>query len=124
MRKRVILRPSKGASAAAFAMGIVFTCIGIFVVIPGTLMLGPIGLFGLVWTGMAVWITVSHGRYLFGKKDSPGMIGMTGVEIVDEDAPSEQSAEERMRQLRSLYDQRLITQEEYEEKRKEILKEL
>ena len=29
-----------------------------------------------------------------------------------------------MKQLRSLYDQRLITQEEYEQKRQEILNEL
>ena len=31
---------------------------------------------------------------------------------------------QRLQQLRSLYDQRLITQEEYEEKRKEILDQL
>ena len=34
------------------------------------------------------------------------------------------SPEERLRQLQSLYDQRLITTEEYEQKRQEILKEL
>ena len=34
------------------------------------------------------------------------------------------STEERLRELRSLYDQRLITQEEYEQKRQEILKQL
>ncbi len=36
----------------------------------------------------------------------------------------ETGAQDRLTQLRALYDQRLITQEEYEEKRKEILKEL
>ena len=34
------------------------------------------------------------------------------------------SAQDRLTELRALYDQRLITQEEYEEKRREILKDL
>ena len=38
--------------------------------------------------------------------------------------PLEESEQERLKKLQSLYDQRLITAEEYEEKRKEILKEL
>ena len=38
--------------------------------------------------------------------------------------PEGGGAEERLRQLQSLYDQGLITREEYEGKRQEILKEL
>ena len=34
------------------------------------------------------------------------------------------NAQTRLTELRQLYDQRLITQEEYEQKRKEILEEL
>ena len=34
------------------------------------------------------------------------------------------SPEERLQKLRSLYEQRLITKEEYEQKRAEILKDL
>ena len=34
------------------------------------------------------------------------------------------SAEERLKELRQLYEQRLITQEEYEKKRQEILSDL
>jgi hypothetical protein len=47
-----------------------------------------------------------------------------------EDAPpswddgAKGSAEERLRELRNLYDLRLITDEEYEAKRQEILREL
>jgi len=50
----------------------------------------------------------------------------TIVGIMDEvdDTQAGGDVEERMKQLRSLYDQRLITQEEYEQKRQEILKEL
>ena len=36
----------------------------------------------------------------------------------------EESAEERLKKLQALYDQRLITAEEYETKRQEILREL
>lgn len=39
-------------------------------------------------------------------------------------SPPAETAEERLKKLQTLYDQRLITPEEYEEKRKEILKEL
>ena len=45
------------------------------------------------------------------------------VHIEDETPPSE-DPEERLRKLRELYDQRLITEEEYEAKRREILGEL
>ena len=46
------------------------------------------------------------------------------IEIEDEGGASAESAEERLKKLQSLYDQRLITPEEYEQKRKEILEEL
>ena len=41
-----------------------------------------------------------------------------------QDAPAPGDAQARLTELRALYDQRLITQEEYEQKRREILEEL
>ena len=41
-----------------------------------------------------------------------------------EDAAAPGDTQARLTELRQLYDQRLITQEEYEQKRKEILEEL
>ena len=41
-----------------------------------------------------------------------------------EEKQEEESVEERLKKLQSLYDQALITREEYEQKKKEILDEL
>lgn len=115
MKKHVRYRPSKVNAGMSFGVGIFFVMIGLTVAIPQA------GLFGLVWTGIAVTITVVNGLYLFGKRDNTSLFG--GYVITDEE-PEEESSEERLKKLQSLYDQRLITTEEYEEKRKEILKEL
>lgn len=115
MKKHVRYKPSKVSAGMSFGVGIFFVMIGLTVAIPQA------GLFGLVWTGIAVTITVVNGLYLFGKRDNTSLFG--GYVITDEE-PEEESSEERLKKLQSLYDQRLITTEEYEEKRKEILKEL
>ena len=119
MRKRVTYRPIKGQSAFGAVVGVAFILIGIFMVIP------TFGAFGILWTLIAVGITGMNAYQAFGK-------GYVGPEIhIEEEgeAPTaggqpSGSAEERLRELRSLYDQRLITQEEYEAKRQEILEEL
>lgn len=111
-------------------------------VLPATFGSGflPIGLFGLVWTGMAVVITITNIRYLFGKGTDPTFYG--GFEVTDEEpegnhAPTSLPAEAhdhitstalspkaRLEQLETLKEAGLLTRAEYEEKRKEILREL
>lgn len=114
MKRRVTYRPSKAQSVLGGVVGVIFVLIGLFVAIPGA------GLFGLFWTAVAVAITATNFYHAFGK----GYIG-PDIEISDEgEDPSAESPEDRLRKLQSLYDQRLITPEEYEEKRREILKEL
>ena len=118
MKRSIKVRPGKAQSAMGFAVGLVFVGIGLFVAIP------TFGLFGIFWTLIAVVITATNGVNAFGKR------GVASHEIlVEEDggeAPREGSspAEERLREVQRLYDQRLITREEYEAKRAEILKEL
>ena len=112
MRRRMRYRPSKASCVFGGIVGIIFSCIGLFVVIPS---FGP---FGILWTLLAVCITGYNAYVAFGKK----YIGPE-VHIEDETPPSE-DPEERLRKLRELYDQRLITEEEYEAKRREILGEL
>ena len=120
MRRKVTYRPSKSQSTFGAVVGVIFILIGIFVVIP------TFGPFGILWTLMAVGITGMNAYQAFGKK-------YVGPEIhIEEEETSGSSGqsfapgstEERLRELRSLYDQRLITQEEYEQKRQEILKQL
>ena len=56
MARRIRVRPGKTQSKIAFAVGILFCLIGIFVVIP------TIGLFGVVWTAIAGWGAYSNFR--------------------------------------------------------------
>ncbi|MEQ2456607.1 SHOCT domain-containing protein [Flavonifractor hominis] len=115
-RKRVTYRPSKSQAVFGGVVGCIFVGIGLFVAIPMA------GLFGIFWTLVAVGITAMNFYQAFGK-------GYVGPEIHIEDEAAEQSGapsdpQQRLRQLQTLYDQRLITQEEYDQKRQEILKEL
>ena len=126
-RKLVRVKPGKTQSAMGFIVGIVFVLIGLFMVVP------VFGLFGLLWTGMAVVITVINGLNAFGKKGVPTM------EIYSEkedEAPSPAredhdhisstalTTKERLEQLQTLKEAGLLTDEEYRNKREEILREL
>ena len=115
-------RPSKASCIFSGIVGIIFSCIGLFVVIPS---FGP---FGILWTLIAIGITV----YQFAM--AAGKVSMGSWSIEDEDSAGEgsgsagdgsgRSAQDRLTELQNLYDRRLITQEEYEQKRQEILKDL
>ena len=127
MRKRVTYRPSKTGSVMGGVVGVIFVLIGLFVVIPTFSMGGGFGaIFGVFWTILAAVIAGTNFYQAFGK----GYIGPE-IHIEEEgksehaqDAPAPGDAQARLTELRALYDQRLITQEEYEQKRKEILEEL
>ena len=111
--RRMRYQPSKGQSIFTGIVGICFCLIGLFVVIPSG------GLFGLLWTGLAVYITIHSFAMAAGKANMGSYI------IEDENQKKTVgSAEERLLELQNLYDRRLITDEEYEAKRKEILEEL
>ena len=113
-RKRVTYRPSKAGSVFGGVVGVIFVCIGLFVAIPS---FGP---FGILWTLIAVGITAFNFYQAFGKQ-------YVGPEIhIEEDDGGKPAAgpQERLRQLQELYDQQLITREEYERKRQEILRDL
>ncbi|OUN86121.1 hypothetical protein B5G06_01030 [Flavonifractor sp. An52] len=122
-RKRVTYRPSKTGSVAGGVIGCVFVLIGLFVVIPQFAMAGGFGLiFGIIWTVIAAVIAGTNFYSAFGKKYIGPEIHIEeeGVSVDDPKGTPEQ----RLEQLQSLYDRRLITKEEYEQKRQEILKEL
>lgn len=145
MSKKIHVRPGKTQSKAGFIVGIIFCLIGIVVVIP---VFGP---FGILWTAVAGWIAYSH--YRNGFTDKPIATQVIEVEGDGEDITvtkhsgfgaqsytaentgseygasereksSQESVEERLRKLQSLYDQMLITREEYEAKKKDILDDL
>ena len=128
MRKRVTYRPSKSGSVMGGVVGVIFVLIGLFVVIPTFSMAGGFAaIFGVLWTVIAAVIAGTNFYQAFGK-------GYIGPEIhIEEEsvehaqhssAPPASNVQARLSELKTLYDQRLITQEEYEAKRKEILEEL
>lgn len=116
-RKRVTYRPNKAQSVFGGVVGLVFVGLGVGLAIP------TFGLFGIFWTLVAVGITIFNFYQAFGKR----YIGPE-ISIEEEGAPSEtpsgNDAAARLRQLQSLYDQGLITDEEFEAKRQEILGDL
>ena len=117
-RRRVTYRPSRALAGFTTVVGVIFVLIGIFAVIPQA------GAFGVLWTLIAVGITAYNGYMAFGKK----YIGPE-INIEDEAAPNpgRQDAsdpEARLTQLAALHEKGLITDEEYEEKRQEILDEI
>lgn len=127
-RRRVTYRPSKAQGAFGVVFGVVFVIIGLFMVIP---IFGP---FGILWTLIAVGITAMNAYQAFGKN-------YTGPQItIEEDeepsrAPSSPTSQThdhipstsldvkgRLEQLKELKEAGLLTQEEYDKKRQEILK--
>ena len=131
MAKRMKVRPGKTQSKAGFVVGIIFCLIGLVVVVP---IFGP---FGLLWTAAAGWITYSNYRNGFTDRpisnqvieiedDGASATARNGffedvADTLNEAAAEENDVESRMRKLQSLYQQELITEEEYEKKRQEIL---
>jgi len=140
MAKKIHVRPGKGQSKFGFIVGIIFCLIGLFAVIP------IFGLFGILWTAVAGYITFVNYRNGFTDKQIDSHVievDENGEDVtvtthtglgrysykaegycVGEDKQDNESIEERMRRLQSLYDQALITREEYEQKKKDILEEL
>ena len=132
MKRRVRMKPGKGQSAAGMAVGILFCLLGIFVVIPS------FGVFGIFWPGMALIITIMNGINAFSDK------GITSHEIYIDDGQepdadrntwrddgedadtwqNSQDPEVRLRRLKRLREEGLITDEEYEARRKEIIRQI
>lgn len=122
MAKRIKVKPSKEQSKFGFIVGIGFVLIGCIVVIP---IFGP---FGILWTVAAGFIAYSHYRNAYTDKGMP-----TKEIIIDEDSnpasfsgsspDDEMDIEAKLKKLESLYNQGLISHDEYQKKREEFLKE-
>jgi hypothetical protein len=121
MPRGIRVKPSKPASLFGMIVGIVFVFIGLFVAIPSA------GMFGVFWTLIAVGITGFQAYNFFGDK------GVASWEIdIDTGANAEMKNqsisvsgdfETRLRKLNRLKEDGLITEEEFQKKREEILRE-
>lgn len=112
-KKRVKVKPGKTQSKIGFVAGVLFVLIGLVVVIP------QFGLFGVVWTAFAGIIAFSH--YKNGFTDDGFATHEIIIDGTEEDEPED--IEQKLRKLDSLYQQGLITRDEYDRKRKEFLDE-
>lgn len=129
-------QPTGAARGMQRMMGVVHAIFGfVFAAVALTQIIPHAGLIGLPFLAAGAFFCVNGIRLAVSKNGLARRVGYdvetdiqrdTIVGIMDEvdDAGPAGDVEERMKQLRSLYDQRLITQEEYEQKRQEILKEL
>ena len=130
MKKRVTYRPSKPSAALSGVMGVIFVILGLTVVIP------DFGLFGLLWTGIAVAIAIGNLYRAFGKKYMGPEIRIEEDDSTavpqDAESPSPAApkaaigldAKGRLEQLDRLKEAGLLTQEEYSTKRSEIIDQL
>ena len=127
-RKSIKMKPGKGPSVMGFFVGIVFCVIGLFIAIPMA------GMFGVLWTLVAVGITIYQGMNAFSEQGIP-----THEIIIEEDEPTasersqgeqskgafeERDVQKRLEEAKRLYDLGLITEEEYTRKKTEILEDL
>lgn len=132
MSKNIKVKPGKGQSMTGFIGGLIFCAIGLFIVIP------TFGAFGILWTLFAVVITVMNGMNAFSDKGIPTheitIEDETGDPVAQTEALSSVSSnavrkakgsvEERLLKVDDLYQRGLISSEEREQKRKEILNEI
>ena len=116
MRRNIHYKPSKSASILS---GVIACAMGVF------------GLFTIPSSGAmigfkAIWCLMAFGMGLYNFLLAAGVVKYNGgYEITDEtdDGAKERKsdAEVRLEELQTLYDRRLITEEEYQEKRRDIL---
>ena len=118
MRRNIHYKPSKGASILGGIIGCAMGIFGLFA-IPDMDMGALIGF-------KAIWCLMAFGMGIYNFLMAAGVVKYYGgYEITDdtEDGAKggKSDAESRLAELQTLYDRRLITEEEYQEKRKEIL---
>ncbi len=101
-------RPSKPASVMGVVVG------GLFIVLGVTQVMPMAGGFGIIWTLMAVGITATHAFNLFSK-------GGVATDEVEFKVERTGDFEERLRKLERLRQDGLLTEQEYQQKRTEIL---
>lgn len=112
MARRMRVKQSKSTSLVGMIGGGIFLLIGVTFVIP------QFGLFGILWTLIALVIAGSHAYNFFSNK------GIASWEVDIESgaaSPNVDDFEAKLRKLNRLKDEGLITEEEFSSKREEIL---
>ena len=108
MRRNIHYKPSKGASIFGGIIGCAMGIFGLFAIPDMGAMIGF----------KAIWCLMAFGMGIYNFLLAAGVVKYKS----DESAKGGKSdAEVRLEELQTLYDRRLITEEEYQEKRRDIL---
>ncbi|MFL5244390.1 MAG: SHOCT domain-containing protein [Gemmataceae bacterium] len=107
---RIGLKPGKAASALGMVVGGLFVILGITVIVP---VFGP---FGLVWTAAAAAIVLFNAYNVFSRR------GVSAYQIDVDSTGGTEDVEGRLRELAKLKADALISDEEYEQKRAQIIR--
>ena len=110
MSYRIGVKPGKALSAIGMCTGVAFVLFGIFVAIPLA------GIFGILWTAVALAITVYHAYNAFSSKGAPAY----DVNIDGGDAMAQFDAD--LRKLAKLKDDGLLSAAEFEQKRSKLVR--
>ena len=131
-------QPTGAARGMQRTIGVIHALVGsVFVIISITTIIPNAGLFGLIFLVVGGFFAINGIRMAVSKNGmaqrvaydveqdlEESIVGMMEEPPLAGESPEKGSVESRLLELRSLYDQRLITDEEYELKRQEILRDL
>jgi len=131
-------QPTGAARMVQRMMGLLHAVMGsVFVILSITVIIPNAGLFGVVFLVAGAFFAINGIRIMVSKNGlaqrvaydveqdlEQSIVGLMEEPPAAEEPPVRRSAEERLQELQGLFERNLITQEEYEAKRQEILKEL
>ncbi|KAA0548380.1 SHOCT domain-containing protein [Bacillus sp. BGMRC 2118] len=106
------VKPSKGASLLGVIVGVIFIFIGITQV-------STLGGFGIIWTLIAVAITGFHAINAFSTKGVSSY--EVDVELSHDYMKTAEDIETELRKLHRLKEDQIISEEEYHNKKEELL---
>ncbi|MDZ5255216.1 SHOCT domain-containing protein [Clostridium sp. LIBA-8841] len=124
MKKKIRVKPSKSQSVLGLIVGLIFVFIGITTI-------SQMGAFGIVWTVIAIVITVTHGMNVFSDKGvATEVIEFNSENDLDsingfkaEKIEEKYNFDEKLRKLKKLRDDGVLSELEYQIKKQEILEE-
>ena len=120
MRKQTI-KPSKSVSKFTFFMGLLFCLIGFVIIIGGLLTPMPFMTvsFGIIWTIGAIYNTYRAYKNGFTEEGE----AIYEINYTEGNSKHGYDFEEKLRRIERLRKEGLITEDEYNQKRSEIMKE-
>jgi hypothetical protein len=110
MSPRIRIRPGRPVSLLGMVVGLVFIGLGVAVVIP---LFGP---FGVFWTLVAAGIALYHGYNFFSGR------GASAYDVDVEGRDAGEDFDAKLRKLARLKEDGLLSEEEYQRKRDEIVR--